>query len=118
MVISMLTELLFTTAGRTHNVRIQLLPKTNTGSFSAPSGGTINFRRCKIGYACIVVVDASGIAYNGTVNVAMTWIDPTAPNLGSIVMGDLRGITTAGVERGLSTYGMLGVELTDVVVNL
>ncbi|TMI66117.1 MAG: carboxypeptidase regulatory-like domain-containing protein [Bacteroidetes bacterium] len=102
-----------TTAGRTHNVRIQLLPKTNTGNFAAPAGGTINLPGgAKLVVPVAAVTDAGGAAYNGTVNVAMTWIDPTAANLGSIVMGDLRGITTSGVERGLTTYGMLGVELT------
>ncbi len=100
-------------AVRIHNVRIQLLPKTNTGNFSAASGGTINIAGgAKLVMPASSVTDASGAIYNGTVDVAMTWIDPTAPNLGSIIMGDLRGITTGGVERGLSTYGMLGVELT------
>ena len=99
--------------GRIHNVRIQLIPKKNEGSFPASSGGTINITGGgKLVMPASAVVDAGGMAYSGTVNVAMTWIDPTAPNLGSIVMGDLRGITTDGFERGLSTYGMLGVELT------
>jgi hypothetical protein len=101
------------TAGRTHTVRIQLLPKTNAGNFAGASGGTINIAGGgRLVVPASAVTDASGTAYNGTVNVAMTWIDPTAANLGSIIMGDLRGITTTGVERGLSTYGMLGVELT------
>jgi hypothetical protein len=103
-----------TTAGRTHTIRIQLLPKTNAGNFAAASGGTININGGgKLVMPAAAVTNASGAPYNGTVNVAMTWIDPTAANLGSIVMGDLRGVTTTGVERGLSTYGMLGVELTD-----
>lgn len=103
-----------TTAGRTHNVRIQLLPKTNAGNFAAATGGTININGGgKLVMPAAAVTNASGAPYNGTVNVAMTWIDPTAANLGSIIMGDLRGVTTTGAERGLSTYGMLGVELTD-----
>jgi len=101
------------TAGRTQTVRIQLLPKANSGNFAAASGGTINITGGgKLVVPAAAITDASGAVYNGTVNVAMTWIDPTAANLGSIIMGDLRGITTTGVERGLSTYGMLGVELT------
>jgi hypothetical protein len=101
------------TAGRTHTVRIQLLPKTNTGNFSATSGGTINITGGgKLVVPAASITDAGGTAYSGTVNVAMTWIDPTASNLSSIVMGDLRGVTTSGEEKGLSTYGMLGVELT------
>lgn len=101
------------TAGRIHNVRVQLIPKTIAGNFAGAAGGTINITGGgKLVIPTAAVTDAAGTAYNGTVNVAMTWIDPTAANLGSIVVGDLRGITTAGVERGLSTYGMLGVELT------
>lgn len=30
-----------TTAGRTHTVRIRLLPKTTTGTFAASAGGTV-----------------------------------------------------------------------------
>jgi len=101
------------TAGRIHDVRIQLLPKTNAGNFVGASGGTINITGGgKLIIPAAAVTDAGGAAYNGTVNVAMTWIDPTATNLSSILMGDLRGVTTGGFERGLSTYGMLGVELT------
>ena len=85
----------------------------SAGNFSGSAGGTINITGGgKLVIPTAAVTDAGGAAYNGTVNVAMTWIDPTAPNLSSIVMGDLRGVTTTGVERGLTTYGMLGVELT------
>jgi hypothetical protein len=102
-----------TTAGRIHNVRIQLIPKTNTGTFDAATGGTITLTSGgKLVMPPGAVTDAGGTAYTGMVNVAMTWINPTAPNLPEIVPGDLRGITTGGEERGLETYGMLGVELT------
>lgn len=102
-----------TTAGRIHNVRLKLLPKTNTGSFSAAAGGTITISSGgKLVMPANAVTDASGNSYTGMVNVAMTWIDPTAPNLGEILVGDLRGITTDGQERGLQTFGMMGVEMT------
>lgn len=102
-----------TTAGRIHNVRIKLLPKTNTGNFTASSGGTITLTTGgKLVMPANAVTDAAGNAYSGQVNVAMTWINPTATDLPDIMMGDLRGLTTAGDERGLETFGMLGVELT------
>lgn len=102
-----------TTAGRIHNVRIKLLPKTNTGSFSAIAGGTVTLSSGgKVVLPANAITDASGNVYSGTVQVAMTWIDPSAANLPDIMVGDLRGITTDGQERGLATYGMLGVELT------
>lgn len=101
------------TAGRIHNIRIRLLPKTNTGTFTAATGGTVSLSSGgKLVIPAAAVTDASGNAYTGTVNVAMAWIDPTAPNLPDILMGDLRGLTTGGEERGLETFGMLGVELT------
>ena len=107
------TRTFASTAGRTHNVRIQLIPKTNTGTFSGTSGGTITLSGGgKLVMPANAVTDATGTPYTGTVNVAMTWIDPTSQNLSDIVPGDLRGITTAGEERGLETFGMLGVELT------
>lgn len=101
------------TAGRTHIVRIRLLPKTNTGTFSGTAGGTISLAGGgKLVMPANAVVDGNGAAYTGTVNIAMTWIDPSSPLLSEIVVGDLRGITTSGEERGLETFGMLGVEMT------
>jgi hypothetical protein len=101
------------TAGRIHNIRIKLLPKTNSGNFTGSTGGTITLSSgAKLVMPGNAVTDASGNAYNGQVNVAMTWIDPSASNLPEIIVGDLRGITTGGQERGLQTFGMLGVEMT------
>lgn len=102
-----------TTAGRTHLMRIKLLPKTNTGSFVASAGGVVTLSTgSKVTFVSNSITDAGGTAYTGTVNVAMAWINPTAPDLGSIMQGDLRGVTVNGYERVLETYGMLGVELT------
>jgi hypothetical protein len=102
-----------TTAGRIHNVRIKLLPKSVTGTFAATAGGTVTLASGgKVVLPANAITDAGGNAYTGSVNVAMTWIDPTASNLPDIMVGDLRGVTTDGQERGLATYGMLGVELT------
>jgi hypothetical protein len=102
-----------TTAGRIHNIRIKLLPKTNSGNFTGSAGGTITLGSGgKLVMPANAITDASGNAYAGQVNVAMTWIDPSASNLPEIVIGDLRGITTGGEERGLQTFGMLGVEMT------
>ncbi|MBK6828326.1 MAG: carboxypeptidase regulatory-like domain-containing protein [Chitinophagaceae bacterium] len=101
------------TAGVINNVRIKLIPKTNSGSFTASTGGTISIAGGgKLVMPANAITDAGGTAFSGTVNVAMAWIDPSSADLPFTLMGDLRGITTGGEERGLSTYGMLGVELT------
>ena len=102
-----------TVAGRINNVRIKMLPKANSGSFAASAGGTVNISGgAKLVMPVNAITDAAGTTYSGTVNIAMTWIDPSSADLPYTVMGDLRGITTAGAERGLPTYGMIGVELT------
>lgn len=99
--------------GRINSIRIKLIPKVNSGSFSAASGGTVTIPGGgKLVMSPNSVTDAGGVAYTGMVNVSMTWIDPSSDDLPYLVMGDLRGITTTNEERGLSTYGMLGVELT------
>ena len=101
------------TAGMIHQVRIQLLPKSNSGTFDAVTGGTVSLPNgAKLVMPANAVADASGNAYSGQVQVAMIWINPAANNLPEIVMGDLRGVTTTGQERGLETFGMIGVELT------
>jgi len=102
-----------TIAGRIINVRIKLLPKTNTGSFTGSSGGSVTLTGGgKLIVPGSAITDAAGVSYSGTVNVAMTWINPASADLPAMIPGDLRGVTTAGIERGLQTFGMLGVELT------
>ncbi|MBL7722102.1 MAG: carboxypeptidase regulatory-like domain-containing protein, partial [Chitinophagaceae bacterium] len=77
-------------AGRINNVRIKLIPKSNSGSFSAASGGTVSILGgAKLVIPANAIADAGGAAYVGTVNVAMAWIDPSSPDLPNVLMGDL-----------------------------
>ncbi|MGB3005983.1 MAG: carboxypeptidase-like regulatory domain-containing protein [Chitinophagaceae bacterium] len=100
--------------GRINNIRIKLIPKSISGNFTASSGGTVtNSSGGKLVIPANAITDAGGNTYTGVVNVVMAWIDPSSADLPYTLMGDLRGITTSGAERGLSTYGMIGVELTD-----
>ncbi len=101
------------TANETQTTRIKLLPKTITGTFNASSGGIITMASgFKITFPINAIVDANGTAFSGIVNVAATYLSPTATDLASIMIGDLRGIATNNDERVLETYGMVGVELT------
>jgi hypothetical protein len=96
-----------------HYVEIQLLPKTTIGTINASTGGTINVSNGSVITlpANGVVLKSTGAAYTGTVNVAMTWIDPTSASLATQMPGDLRGVDESNRENGLTSYGMLGVEL-------
>lgn len=101
-----------TSTGKLNQVRIRLLPRNVNGTITSSTGGSVTLTDgAKLTLPANGVSDLSGNAYNGPVNVSMTWINPTDPNLPDIVMGDLRGITSGGEERGLETFGMIGVEL-------
>lgn len=106
------------TYGATNNkaafFRIKLIPKINAGTISASSGGNITLSN-----GLIVSLPANGVvtasnssAYTGTINVAAHWIDPTGADLNKTMPGDLRGIDETGSLKGLTTYGMVAVELT------
>ena len=55
--------------------------------------------------------DEAGNNYNGDYQVYLSWIDPSAPDLNETMMGDLSAIDADGQLVGLSTFGMLQVEL-------
>lgn len=101
----------FAYANQRSNVRISLLEKTIQGTISA-SGGTVTTPEgVALDFPANAVANADGSLYTGTVQVAAQYLDPAAENIGSIMPGDLRGITTDNVEEGLTTYGMVAVEL-------
>ncbi len=95
-------------------VRIKLIPKNISGNFSGGTGGTVTLPDgLKIALPANAVVNATtGAAYTGMVNVAASWINPTAADLDRIMPGDLRGVDVSGGFKQLTTYGMAAVELT------
>jgi hypothetical protein len=108
-----------TTAGKNHTVRIQLMQRTLSGTVNAATGGTITSNGgATIVFPANAFVTSTGGVYTGTVTVYSRWIDPTAANLPFVIPGDLRGVSTSGVENILETYGMIGAELTDATGNL
>jgi hypothetical protein len=94
--------------------RMQLVPKTVTGNLEAATGGTVNTTGGgKLSLPANAVVNAAtGIAYSGLVDVSMHWFDPSSQAITGLTMpGDLRGISKDGYLKGLTTFGMLTVEL-------
>lgn len=102
-------------AGKETFIRLQLIPKTNTGTVDAAAGGTISTTN-----GATITLPASGVvlasnssAYTGTVNIATHWLDPSDMQKTSLTMpGDLTGVDSAGHLNVLQTFGMLAVELT------
>ena len=101
----------FAYANQRSNVKVSLLEKIIQGTVEA-SGGTVTTPAgVKLVFSANAVADADGNPYTGTVQVAAQYLDPSADNISSIMPGDLRGISTDNVEEGMTTYGMVVVEL-------
>lgn len=96
-------------------VNIQLVPRTLTGTFPAPSGGKIALQAGDTASfsAASVVTASTNAAYTGTVYVYAQYLDPTDSNLYKYMPGDLRGIGSNGYETGLQSFGMMDVEMQD-----
>ena len=103
-----------TIEGKNNTVKIRLMARVLSGTVNAATGGTITSNGgATIVFPANAFVTSAGAVYTGSVKVYSRWIDPTAANLPDIIPGDLRGLTAAGVENILETYGMAGAELED-----
>jgi hypothetical protein len=108
-----------TTEGKNHSVRLQLMARILSGTVNAAAGGTITSNGgATIIFPANAFVTSTGTAYTGVVSVYSRWIDPTSSNLPFVIPGDLRGVSTTGVENILETYGMVGAELADASGNV
>lgn len=100
--------------GSQNYANIKMLSKTSIGSFASGSGGEVsNAEGIKISFPANSIITSAGQLYNGNVNVAARWIDPTANDLGEIMPGNLQGVNRFNEEVAMATYGMMAVELTD-----
>ena len=96
----------------TSYMEVMLLQKAIAGSISSESGGTIAMLNgSEIELPSGGIIDANGNTYNGTVNVAMQWLDPTSDDLGRMMPGNLDAINLEEELVVLQSYGMLAVEL-------
>lgn len=90
---------------------IRLLTKSNSGTINSVTGGMVTAPSIKL------TLPANGVqlnntAYTGTVNVAIKHINPTSTTFFEEMPGSLVGVD--GNESSvLTSYGMVGVELTD-----
>jgi len=92
--------------------RVLLKEKVSLGRLSASQGGDLShISGAVISLPANGIVDATGQSYSGDYNVFMSWIDPTSEDLNLRMVGDLSAVDSEGELVGLSTYGMLQVEL-------
>jgi len=99
---------------RNNYTEVKMQDKNIIGTVVASQGGTLdNGNGAEIELPANGIINASGSAYTGDVSVAMAWIDPSAADLASRIVGDLSAIDMEGNRRSLATYGMLQIELLD-----
>ncbi|MEO1259565.1 MAG: carboxypeptidase-like regulatory domain-containing protein [Bacteroidota bacterium] len=96
----------------TSYMEVKLLERNIIGTVDSPNGGALTLQSgAKIDLPANGFVDADGNSYNGPVNVAMQWLDPTAADLAQIMPGSLEATNEANQQVLLQSYGMLAVEL-------
>ncbi|HFC01061.1 MAG TPA: carboxypeptidase regulatory-like domain-containing protein, partial [Phaeodactylibacter sp.] len=103
----------YPTEGNKNKIKIELLQKNFSESFESGVGGTvaISDNGGTIVFQPNSIRTEAGDSYNGTVHVATKYLDPTALVTFDQMPGALQGVNSSNEEGGLSTYGMIGVEL-------
>ena len=96
-------------------VRIEMIETSFSQNFESSAGGTIELENNggSIVFYPNSIQNSAGEIYNGTVQIATTWLDPSDLNTLNQMPGALEGVNAANEEVGLATYGMIGVELQD-----
>jgi protocatechuate 3,4-dioxygenase beta subunit len=102
----------YVTGDAVDNISIQLLPKNETGTVNAVTGGTVEMPGgAVLKFPADAFADQNGNAYKGKVRVYARRLDHKSPDFSLHMPGDLRGINAAGNAQFLANYGMAGVEL-------
>jgi hypothetical protein len=94
------------------NHTTQLLRKKFTNEFNSSSGGSVEQGSIQIEFpAGSIVIDSNEADYEGTVQVAIQYLDPTNNNIIRRMPGDMSAIDLEGQFVTLSSFGMAYVEL-------
>jgi uncharacterized protein (TIGR02145 family) len=92
-------------------LEIKLLPKSLAGTVTAINGGTVNAQGVSITIFPNSVVKSDNTPHTGNVNISLAYIDPTGANFNREMPGNLLGVLN-NQAQGLTSYGMVAVELT------
>jgi uncharacterized protein (TIGR02145 family) len=98
-----------------NRVNVQLLPMTQSGTFSAASGGTLTSGLLQLTFPANAI-QLNGQPYTGIVNVYAQALDPTSPIMFDQMPGELLGGINDSL-RLLRSFGMASVELRDNNMN-
>jgi uncharacterized protein (TIGR02145 family) len=98
-----------------NRVNIQLLPMTQSGSFTATTGGTVTSGLLQLNFPANAI-QLNGQPYTGTVNVFAAALDPSTPTMFDQMPGELLGGMNDSL-RLLRSFGMASIELKDANMN-
>jgi uncharacterized protein (TIGR02145 family) len=98
-----------------NRVNVQLLPMTQSGTFSAATGGTVTSGLLQLTFPANAV-SLNGQPYTGTVRVYAAALDPTSTAMFDQMPGELLGGMNDSL-RLLRSFGMASVELRDTNMN-
>lgn len=95
-------------------VKIELISRNFDYTFNSQDGGAISLDGgSSIEFSENSIQLEDGTPYNGTVQVAAKWLDPTALQTFDQMPGNLQGANLSNEEVGLTTFGMMAVELRE-----
>jgi len=90
----------------------QLLRKNFNRNFDGDAGGTVEQGSIKIDFpASATMIESSGVAYEGEVQVAIQYLDPTNQNIIRRAPGDMSAVDAEEIYSTLNSFGMAYVEL-------
>ena len=96
----------------TITIRNILLEKSFDKSFESTTAASLKKGAVTLDFPADAIVMASNNSpYSGTVMVAMKYLDPNQSSIYTQMPGDLVGINAANQIAGMTTYGMVAVEL-------
>jgi len=94
-------------------LKTKLIAKNFNQTFDSTSGGTISTNVVEINFSPnSIMIDDTGEPYNGVVQVALEYIDPTKEDVVETMPGDLSALDAQGAYSVLTSYGMMLVELS------
>jgi hypothetical protein len=100
------------------NARIQLIPKSVSGSFMATAGGNVTITGGgSVNFGSGFVTASNGNAYSGNVSVSTTYLNPTNQNFSETVPGNLKAVSSLNQPGVLQSFGVVAVELNDASGN-
>ncbi len=105
-------KLLVTNADQKAYLKVMLMKRSLTTSFSATQGADITTTDgAKVNIPANAIQTDDGATYTGTVKAYVKWLDPSDRSVTLQMPGDLRAINEQDEFVQLATYGMIGVEL-------